>query len=505
MKKFGLVVVAAALVALVGCQQVTETKTNTVVQSKKVGDKLIGDYVVTYVDAKDTGYIAFRAAKDKSGDNDIRDAGEGVAAQIGGTFTANVTLAELSPATYLPSPLPTTYTAGTDDKITWVIGAPVFIGQDNANSATITIEAGALITASGGAAPGMLVISRGSKIDAVGTAAKPIVFTSDRLVGSRAAGDWGGVIINGNAPINDGDDGNTAVAGGSAEGEGNTGKYGGTTAADNSGTMKYVRIEFAGKLFTADNELNGLALQGVGSATSLSYIQVHQSADDGIEFFGGTASIDHFVLTGNQDDSLDWTSGWVGVAQFGIAQAYFNSDRGIEADNKSSGNGYLPRSNPTLANLTVVGNASKAGATFRAGTDAKVYNSIFTNQGSNKSLVHDDTSGDANTITYSGVVASNGYTDAAGATGALPTGVTLVTLANTLLPTGAVAATGTAVANQTYSVFAFQPTSSIAGYTAADLSAVTGLTATNYAGALQPADATGAVDWTTGWTTKVQN
>lgn len=526
MKKFvWLAVASVALMVLAGCETATDTKTKTitkeVAQKYKVGDELIGNYFVTYIDPKDSGYIAVRAAEDKSGDGDIRDAAEGVYAQIAGTFTADVTLAKLAKTTdaladgtkYLPAAVvadTTKYTDGTDNKITWVLAAPVFIGQDNLNNATLTIEAGAKITGTDGAAPGMLVITRGSKIMAKGLSTDPIVFTSSRLVGSRAAGDWGGIIINGNAPINDGDDGDTSKAGGSAEGEGNTGKYGGTTADDNSGVMEYVRIEFAGKLFTADNELNGLALQGVGSGTKLSYIHVHNSADDGIEFFGGTASIDHFVVTGAQDDGLDWTSGWVGKAQFGVVQAYYNSDRGIEADNKGTSNGSLPRSNPTLANLTVVGNANNKGAQFRAGTDASVYNTIITNNKASESLVHyDKSSGNANTVTYGGVVISNGYTAADGTTkvaagvdAGLPAGVLSATLAGTNLPAGAVTTTGN-TANNSPLTFAFQPTTGVSlvngTYTATDLSTMVGLTPTSYAGAIQPADASGAVDWTSTW------
>lgn len=506
-----LAAVTAAVMALAGCESAVETKTiiKEVVQKQKVGDELTGNYFVTYVDPKSTGYIAVRAAEDKSGDGDIRDAAEGVYAEIGGTFTSDITIAKLAKATdalpngtqYLPATViadTTKYTDGVDNKITWYMKSAVFIGQDNANNATVTIEAGAKIT--GSDAPGMLVITRGSKIMAEGTATDPIVFTSSRLAGSRAAGDWGGIILNGNAPINDGDDGDNAQAGGSAEGEGNTGKYGGTVADDNSGVMKYVRIEFAGKLFTADNELNGLALQGVGSGTTLSYIQIHNSADDGIEFFGGAANVDHLVVTGAQDDSVDWTSGWIGKAQFVVVQQYSNTstDLGIEADNKEGGVDYLPRSNPTLANFTLIGRGAsgKGGALFRRGTDVAMYNSVFTNFKTGASLTDFHSSGNGHAFTLDGLYLTEAVASTATATltAAVTAGtknVTTGTFVNSLLPS---TLTDTDFTNDT-----FKASGTPAGYTAATLPS--GLAAGAFLGAIDPAGA----DWTSGWITSAQN
>ncbi len=135
--------------------------------------------------------------------------------------------------------------------------------------ATLDIEAGTTIYGEG-ASNGTLIISRGAKIQANGTAAKPIVMTCDQAPGSRARGQWSGLIVNGAAPIN---------VGAEAFGEGDTGAYGGTNPADSSGTLKYVRIEFAGIEFSPDNELNGIAFQGVGSGTAVDYIQVHFNQD----------------------------------------------------------------------------------------------------------------------------------------------------------------------------------------------------------------------------------
>lgn len=245
--------------------------------------------------------------------------------------------------------------------------------------ATLTIEAGTKVFGDTGTLS-FLVIDRGAKIDAQGTKEKPIVFTSAKNVGARAPGDWGGVIINGRAPINS--CGPTAPPTGcEAQGEGSTGAYGGTDPADDSGVLRYVRIEFAGKLITAENELNGLALQGVGNKTRIEYVQIHKGADDGLEFFGGTVNVKYVLLTGANDDSLDWTDGWVGKAQFVVIQQYDgDTDNGIEADNRRAGNDFTPRSNPTISNITIIGRPENAksnnGILLREGTDGKIWNAL---------------------------------------------------------------------------------------------------------------------------------
>jgi hypothetical protein len=260
----------------------------------------------------------------------------------------------------------------------YLIKGGVFVGNDSDKTPTLTIEAGTVIKGDQ-ATKAMLVIQRGAKIMAIGTKDKPIVFTSAKSVGSRARGDWGGIIINGKATNNR----CPATGDCNIKGEGGTGTFGGTNDSDNSGTMKYVRIEFAGRLIDEKNELNGLALQGVGSGTTLEYIQVHMGQDDGIEFFGGTARIKHLVITGSDDDNLDWTDGWRGKGQFIIVQQYKDAgDNGIEADNLEDNNKATPRSKPMLSNMTFVGSpqasTSDMGALLRRGTGANIYNTIFT-------------------------------------------------------------------------------------------------------------------------------
>jgi hypothetical protein len=223
-----------------------------------------------------------------------------------------------------------------------------------------------------------MIIAQGGKINAVGTWASPIIFTSDQPVGQRARADWGGLIINGRAPLN--------TPGGQSIGEGDTGTYGGTDPADSSGTLKYVRVEYAGTEFSPDNELNGIAFQGVGNGTVVDYIQVHFNQDDGVEFFGGTVNVKHVLVTNARDDSVDWTEGWTGKAQFVVAQQNGQeADNGIEADNSAENNDLVPRSAPTIYNLTLIGDPdaeqgteSDDGMLIREGTAGTFRNFIVT-------------------------------------------------------------------------------------------------------------------------------
>ena len=243
--------------------------------------------------------------------------------------------------------------------------------------ARLTIEAGTTIYGQS-ETNGTLVISRGAQILANGTAAAPIVMTSDQLVGERARGDWGGLIINGNAPLN--------VPGGEAEGEGDTGVYGGTNPDDDSGHLYYVRVEFAGTEFSPDNELNGIAFQGVGRMTEVDHVMVKLNKDDGLEFYGGTVEVKHVVCFAIADDSFDWTDGWQGKGQFLLAlQMGDDADQGIEADNNGDANDLTPRSNPAIYNLTLIGDPyefpgseSDIGILLREGTAATIRNFIVT-------------------------------------------------------------------------------------------------------------------------------
>ena len=250
----------------------------------------------------------------------------------------------------------------------YLLSGPVFVKA----GATLTIQPGVTIYGEQ-VDNGTLIIDQGAKIMAEGTADAPIVMTSDAEIGARARGQWGGLIINGNAPTNQG----------VTFGEGETGAFGGTDPADNSGVLRYVRIEYAGIEFSDDNELNGIAFQGVGSGTVVEHVQVHMNQDDGIEMFGGTVNIKYALVTGARDDSFDWTDGWTGKGQFWVAQQYGDdADNGFENDNSSKDNEATPRSAPTIFNVTLVGDPagpeSDNGMLIREGAAGMYANFIVT-------------------------------------------------------------------------------------------------------------------------------
>jgi hypothetical protein len=243
--------------------------------------------------------------------------------------------------------------------------------------ATLNIQAGTHVIGESGSV-GTLIVLRGGRLNAIGTREAPVVFTSDQPVGSRARGDWGGIIINGRAPVN--------IEGGEGVGEADTGVYGGDDPNDNSGTLRYVRVEFAGVEFSPDNELNGIAFQGVGRGGSYEYLQVHMNRDDAFEWFGGTADIKYAVASNAADDSFDWTFGWSGRAQFLAAtQRGDDADNGIEADNNEFANNLLPRSHPQLYNITLCGDPDLTeggegprAANLRRGTSFTLRNFLIT-------------------------------------------------------------------------------------------------------------------------------
>jgi hypothetical protein len=254
----------------------------------------------------------------------------------------------------------------------YVLRGAVFVPE----GATLNIQAGTRVIGESGSV-GTLIVMRGGRLNALGTAAQPVVFTSDQPVGSRSRGDWGGLIINGRAPVN--------IEGGEGVGEADTGVYGGDDPNDSSGIMRYVRVEFAGVEFSPDNELNGIAFQGVGRGGAYEYIQVHMNRDDAFEWFGGTADIKYAVASNAADDSFDWTFGWSGRAQFlAVHQRSDDADWGIEADNNEFNNNLLPRSNPQIYNMTICGDPDRnegaesvRAVLFRRGTAVTFRNFII--------------------------------------------------------------------------------------------------------------------------------
>lgn len=283
----------------------------------------------------------------------------------------------------------------------YILDGGVFFGGDNKENSTLRIQAGTVIRGMPGA---FLNIHRGSKIFAEGTAARPIVFTSLKTA-NRNRGEWSGLVLNGNAPINACKPG-VAVCEAVSEGIKIEPVYfGGNNPEDNSGVLRYVRVEFAGYPVSQDNELNGITFNAVGRGTTIEFIQVHMNSDDGIEFFGGTAQAKFVVLTANEDDSLDWDMGWTGKIQFMVVhQGDDSADNGIEADNSVSPMDASPRSNPEISNATFIGGAHKSsyGALLRRGTAALIQNAIFT--GFQKACIDID---DAETFRFGGVASGN--------------------------------------------------------------------------------------------------
>lgn len=234
------------------------------------------------------------------------------------------------------------------------------------DGATLTIEPGTIIKGDK-STKGSLIVMRGGRLNANGTADKPIVFTSNQAKGSRAPGDWGGLVLCGKAPVN------FSGGTGTLEGFETPITYGGTDANDNSGSLKYIRIEFAGIALQTDNEINGLTLAGVGAATTLDHIQVIYSGDDSFEFFGGSVNAKYLVAAHTTDDMFDTDNGFSGKVQyvFGIANPNLSdqagASNGFESDNDANGSANNPQTSAAFANVTLLGPQATTGATLPAG------------------------------------------------------------------------------------------------------------------------------------------
>jgi len=228
------------------------------------------------------------------------------------------------------------------------------------SGATLTIEAGTTINALVGGTDVYILVERGGKIIADGTAANPIKFSSSATI--PKAGDWGGIILNGNAPISrqDGADSNAATE------VKNSILFGGSDAADNSGILNYVIMEYTGARIDDEAEHNGLTLNGVGSGTTISNIAILNGDDDGIEFFGGTVDATNILVVNAKDDMFDFSQGYVGTCTnlYGIREngytAVTSDPRGIEADGNLDGNSPsdINESNFTVNGVTIINNAS---------------------------------------------------------------------------------------------------------------------------------------------------
>ena len=256
-----------------------------------------------------------------------------------------------------------------DANNTYTITGPTVVED----GVTLTIPAGMTIGAAATGADVYLAIAQGGRIIAEGTSQQPIVFTSAAVAPN--SGDWGGLILLGKAPIN-------SVAGnGTATSEIGNLPYGGADANDNSGILRYVRVEYSGGKASGQSENNGFSFYGVGDGTVVEYIQMFEGDDDGVEFFGGTVNASFVSVVNSQDDSIDWTEGYTGTLTNVYVKHGLTHDKAFECDgyNTDIGNNSNPLyfSAPTVNNVTIVGLGSGTGneaVRLRAGTQG-----IFSN------------------------------------------------------------------------------------------------------------------------------
>ena len=288
-------------------------------------------------------------------------------------------------ATTLTADIPAGSTRSLSADTVYTLGAQVQV------SGTINIAAGTIIKGDK-ASKAALIILPGGKINAVGTAAKPIVFTSAMAPGLRNAGDWGGIIIVGKAPVNQ----TTA----SVEGLTRPVNFGldqiaatERKADDNSGTLQYVRIEFAGIPMQPDKETNGLTMCAVGSGTTIDHVQVSYCGDDSFEWFGGNVNCKYLIAYLGLDDEFDTDYGYSGNVQFALGLrnpriADVSTSNGFESDNDGGGTAATPKTSAVFSNVTLIGpwknskdgNVNKqygAGMHIRRNSSISVFNSVF--------------------------------------------------------------------------------------------------------------------------------
>lgn len=316
-------------------------------------------------------------------------------------FEKRSTLASYASAAALPvqtvSGVISTNTTWDNSKV-WELSGVVTV----ANGVTLTIQAGTYIKSTAntvGVPNGVLVAVRGGKINAIGTAQNPIIFTSRALLDNNAAtapapGDFGGVILLGKAHVNT-TTGTKEIEGLPANGTYTFGSLRGSEVEnDNSGTLSYVRIEYAGFNLSTDNEVNGLTLGGVGNLTTLDHIEVNYGKDDSFEFFGGTVNATFLVSKAADDDNFDFDNGYNGSIRYAVAIADKNSthsqsggasdSNGIESDNNAPAEdatfSLLPKTHPKLRNFSIIGTSTvdagyKFGVRNRRGAEIELSNS----------------------------------------------------------------------------------------------------------------------------------
>jgi len=234
-----------------------------------------------------------------------------------------------------------------------------------------------------------IAISQGGKIDVQGTVNSPVIMTAT----NKNPGAWGGLVLCGKAPIN---------RGATATAEVSELTYGGTDANDNSGTVKFLRIEYPGYAYNASKEFNGISFFGVGKGTVIENVQVLDSSDDGFEFFGGTVDTKNLIVlnvstTVVGDDLFDWTEGWNGTNENWYGKRTNAGNRGIEADNNADNHTAAPIANPTIKNLTLIGagiadtSSESQALKLRVGTKGSFDNVVLSGWKTGFDVQHDET------------------------------------------------------------------------------------------------------------------
>ncbi|MBC7790355.1 MAG: fibronectin type III domain-containing protein [Anaerolineae bacterium] len=409
-----------------------------------------------------------------------------------------------------------------------------------ASGATLTIQPGTRILGDFNTPGSSLFVTRGAKIVAIGTAANPIVFTSSQPVGSRKPGDWGGLVIVGNARINRNSAGTSIFTEGPTTARQDYAN--GTDDNDNSGTLRYVRIEFAGYAETTNEELNSLSMYAVGRGTTIEYVQTMAGLDDSFEWFGGTVDGRYLVSYESGDDHFDWTEGYRGRNQFLIAfqsqqipqragaGSLSTDPNGFEGDGCENTRpfcttfaGSVPFSNPVFANFTVVGFGSAFttssggyGAVIRRGAGVTLINGILARWPRTAINIRDlatdtlrqrdsvtirnvllvenganfDAPGGSNVFGQQANFASNNIVEASG---------TAASLFVSLTPPGLDWTPSAASAARTGGLATF--TGSVAARVSGLFGGTSGIVGTSYVGAVDPA----GPKWYEGWTVYVIN
>lgn len=310
------------------------------------------------------------------------------------------------------------------------------------NNATMTIEPGTVIKGSySGTDVAALIITRGAKIQANGTATDPIVFTSASP--NPQSGDWGGIVICGKAPVNTSFNGvaNTFQVEGGIDNANGDGLAGGTDPEDNSGSLKFVRVEYAGYAYQPDKEINSLTLAAVGRGTTIENIQVSYAKDDAYEWFGGTVNCKFLIAYKTLDDDFDTDNGYTGKVQFGLVirdslLADISRSEAFESDNNASGTTATPKTAPIFSNITAIGPRAtltnignslyRGAAHIRRNSAMSLFNSIIlgwprgieldATTGSSVALNVEDSSLRLRNITLAGNTVNTFFAGTAGAT-----------------------------------------------------------------------------------------